>query len=74
MGGGIKAGVNWAINGNNTLSAGAGIQEAAPLAYNSFVAPRMRNETVAGLTNERIWTNELSYKMSYDPVTAKISG
>lgn len=74
LGGGIKAGVNWAINGNNTLSAGAGIQEAAPLAYNSFVAPRMRNETVAGLTNERIWTNELSYKMSYGPVTAKISG
>lgn len=74
LGGGIKAGVNWRIDGNNTLSAGVGLQESAPLAYNSYIAPRMRNETVAGLTNERIWTNELSYKMAYGPVTAKISG
>lgn len=74
LGGGAKMGVVWSIDGNNTISYGIGLQESAPLAYNSFVAPRMRNDFVYGLTNERIWNQELSYKLSLGSVTAKLTG
>lgn len=74
LGGGAKMGVVWSIDGNNTISYGFGLQESAPLAYNSFVAPRMRNDFVYGLTNEQIWNQELSYKLSIGSVTAKLTG
>lgn len=74
LGGGAKMGVVWSIDGNNTISYGLGLQESAPLAYNSFVAPRMRNDFVYGLTNEQIWNQELSYKLSLGSVTAKLTG
>lgn len=74
LGGGGKMGAVWNINGNNTLSFGFGYEQRAPLAYNSFVAPRMRNDFVYGLTNEQVWTQEISYKLSYGPVTAKVTG
>lgn len=74
LGGGAKMGVVWSIDGNNTISYGLGLQESAPLAYNSFVAPRMRNDFVYGLTNEQVWNQELSYKLSLGSVTAKLTG
>lgn len=74
LGGGGKLSAIWNINGNNTLSAGVGIQQRAPLAYNSFVAPRMSNDFVIGLENENIWHGELAYRLQYGPVTAKITG
>ena len=72
--GGAKLGVVWNINGNNTISFGWGLENRAPLAYNSFIAPRMRNDFVYGLENEEIWSQEISYKLNYGPVTAKFTG
>ena len=74
LGGGARAGLQWNINGNNTFSVGFGVEERAPLAYNSFVAPRMRNDFIYGLENEKVWSQEISYKLSYGPVTAKVTG
>ncbi len=74
LSGGGKIGFNWNIDGNNTISAGFGLQENAPLAANSFIAPRVRNDFVSGLTNERIWNQEISYRFAYGPITAKLSG
>ena len=73
MGGGGKLSTVWNINGNNTLSLGVGMQKRAPLAYNSFVAPRISNDFVTGLENEDILHGEASYRLSYGPVTAKVS-
>lgn len=74
LGGGAKIGAIWNINGNNTISLGAGWQQRAPLAYNSFVAPRMRNDFVKGLENEDILHGEIAYRLSYGAITAKVSG
>ena len=52
--GGIKAGLNWAINGNHSFTLNAGYEERAPLAYNSFIAPRIKNDFVRDLKTERI--------------------
>ncbi len=74
LGGGAKLGAIFTFNAYNTLEIGAGYENRAPLAYNSFIAPRMRNDFVAGLTNENIFNAEISYKLNAGPVVAKISG
>ena len=62
------------FNAYNTLSIGGGYENRAPLAYNSSIAPRMRNDFVVGLTNEDIFNAEIAYNLSAGPVSAKISG
>ncbi|MBQ5888770.1 MAG: TonB-dependent receptor, partial [Bacteroidaceae bacterium] len=74
LGGGAKLGMVFTFNAYNTLSLGGGYENRAPLAYNSFIAPRMRNDFVPGLTNEDIYNAELSYRLNIGPVTAKVSG
>lgn len=74
LGGGGKLGMMFAFNANNTLSLGAGFDNRAPIAYNSFIAPRMRNDFVQGLENENIFNAEASYKLTWGPLTAKVTG
>lgn len=74
LGGGTRMGVIMPFDAHNTVSFGWGYENRAPLAYNSFIAPRLRNNFVQGLTNEQLLNAEASYKFSYGPVMAKISG
>ncbi len=74
LGGGAKLGIALTFNANNTLTLGAGYENRAPIAYNSFIAPRMRNDFVQGLENENILSAEASYKLTLGPVTAKATG
>ena len=74
LGGGTKFGIILKFDAYNMLSFGAGYENRAPIAYNSFIAPRMRNDFVRGLENEDILNAELSYSLSAGPVTAKVSG
>ena len=74
LGGGAKLGTVFTFNAYNTLTLGGGIDNRAPIAYNSFIAPRMRNDFVQGLTNETIVNAEASYKLNIGPVTAKVTG
>ena len=74
LGGGAKLGIALTFNANNTLTLGAGYENRAPIAYNSFSAPRMRNDFVQGLENENIFSAEASYKLTLGPVTAKATG
>ncbi len=74
LGGGAKAAFQWDINGNNKLMIGGGYSQRAPLAYNSFIAPRIREDFVEGLETEKVWNGEFSYAVKYGPVAAKISG
>lgn len=74
LGGGGKIGIYLPIDAYNTVTIGGGIENRAPLAYNSFIAPRMRNDFVQGLTNENIYNAEVSYKLTAGPVMAKVTG
>lgn len=74
LGGGTKFGFALIPNANHTLALGFGYENRAPIAYNSFIAPRMRNDFVHGLTNETILNAEASYRLTLGPVTAKVSG
>ena len=74
LGGGGKLGMVFTFDAHNTLSLGGGYENRAPLAYNSFIAPRMRNDFVIGLKNEDIFNAEISYKLTAGPVSAQFSG
>lgn len=74
LGGGGKANLTWKINGNNLFILGAGYERRAPLAYNSFVAPRMRNDFVAGLETEGVLSGEATYRINYGAFSAQLTG
>ncbi len=74
LGGGAKASLVWDINGNNKLMIGGGYSRLAPLAYNSFIAPRIREDFVAGLETEGVLNGEVSYAFKYGAFGAKVSG
>ena len=73
LGGGAKASFVWDINGNNKFTIGGGYSQLAPLAYNSFIAPRIREDFVEGLETEGILNGEVSYAVKYGPVAGKVS-
>ena len=74
LGGGAKFGIVIPFNAYNTVSLGGGYENRAPLAYNSFISPRMRNDFVQGLSNENLFNAEFSYKFTYGPVMVKATG
>ena len=73
LGGGAKASLIWDINGNNKVMIGGGYSQRAPLAYNSFVAPRIREDFVEGLENENVFNGEASYAFKHGAFAAKVS-
>ncbi len=74
LAGGAKASLLWNINGNNKIMIGGGYSHRAPLAYNSFIAPRIREDFVEGLETEKVLNGEISYAAKYGPFSTKISG
>ena len=74
FGGGTKMKLNYTPVANHALSLGLGYTAKAPLARNSFVAPRLHNNYVNDLTLEKILSAELSYKFRLGNLLGKISG
>ena len=74
LGGGGRMGVNYRPNGAHTLALSIGAESNAPLARNSFVAPRMQNDFVNNLTNEDIYHADLSYTFRFGNFSGKVSG
>lgn len=73
LGGGGKAILSYNI-GQNVLSIAGGYESQAPLAYNSFVAPRVHNNFVNNLKNEQILFGQASAKFKFGIVSGKITG
>lgn len=73
LGGGGKVVLSQQI-ASSTLYAGASIEKQAPLAYNSFVAPRIKNDFANNLKNELFYNLEAGYAWAFGPVSGKVSG
>jgi len=73
LGGGGKLMLEQKI-ATSRLYVGASIESQAPLAYNSFVAPRIQNNYVNDLKNEWFWNVEAGYQWYFGPVSGKITG
>lgn len=52
---------------------GGSIESQAPLAYNSFVAPRIQNNFVNNLKNEWYYNAEVGYQWYFGPVSGKVN-
>lgn len=74
LGGGGKAMLNWRITPTNIITLNAGYQKEAPLAYNSFIANRIKNDFVHDLTLEGILNTELSYQLTLSGLQMRLSG
>jgi len=74
LGGGGKAQLIWRPIANHRITLGAYYEANAPLARNSFVAPRMQNDFVDNLKLEKILGAELSYAFRFGNLTGKLSG
>ena len=73
LGGGGKATIAFTPNVNHRLALSAAATSQAPLARNSFVAPRVQNNFVNNLTNEEIYTADLSYAFRFGIFSGKVS-
>ncbi len=72
LGGGGKIMLDYKI-ATSHLYVGGAIESQAPLAYNSFVAPRIQNNFVNNLKNEWYWNVEAGYQWYFGPVSGKVS-
>ena len=74
LGGGGKASFSWRPNAFNRITLSAVYQSQAPLARNSFVAPRLHNNYVNGLENEDIISADVLYSFRAGNLTGQIGG
>lgn len=74
LGGGGRFGLTYRPTGAHILSLNFGAETDAPLARNSFVAPRMQNNFVDNLTNEDIFNAEASYQFRLGDFSGKVTG
>lgn len=74
LGGSGKATFYYVPAANHRLALSVGADAEAPLARNSFVAPRMQNNFVDNLTLENIYSAELSWSFRFGNLSGKISG
>lgn len=58
---GIKGGATYKINGRNFVTANATYLTRTPEAANLFIAPRVRNDIVKGIENEKVFSGDISY-------------
>ncbi len=72
--GAAQAGITYSINGNHSLSLNAGYENRAPLAYNSFIAPRIKNDFAYGLKTEKIYNGELNYRFNTPFISGRVTG
>ena len=71
---GAKAGATFRIGGMHRFNIGMGYEQNAPLAYNAFVAPRLKNDFASNLTREEVISTEVSYAYNGPIVGVKLSG
>lgn len=73
MDNGARAGVTYKINGRNYIVLNALGETKSPNILNSFLSPRINNRYVEGLTNERVFSGDLSYVLNYPGIKMRIT-
>ncbi len=70
----LKAGLVFKINGHNRLSLNLLGESRAPLAGYSYVAPRIKDTRIKGLSSEKIYHADLSYQLNTPIVKGRVTG
>lgn len=74
LGGGGRMGLTLRPVGTQIITLNVGAQKDAPLARNSFVAPRIQNNFVQNLKLENNYNLELSYQFRFGNFSGKVTG
>ena len=69
----VAAGLNYKISGRHYITANITSKTEAPLARNSFISPRTRNDLVEGLESEKILSADASYHLRAPNIKARFS-
>jgi len=67
---GVKLGATYKLNGRNFVTGNLAAQIRPPSTRDAFVSARVRDDAVLGLTEERVFSGDLSYEVRY----AKLKG
>lgn len=62
---GVKGSASFKIDGRNNIIAHAYYGTRAPLSYNAYVSPRIKDNTITDLRSERIASGDVSYQWNY---------
>lgn len=71
---GTKGGITYKIDGRNYIVLNGSYRTRAPFANESFVSPRVRDQVVNNLGNEKITAFDLSYLARFTRLKARLTG
>jgi hypothetical protein len=58
---GLKAGLTWKVTGRNFIAVNGAFMTRAPLVNSAYISPRTRDQIVGELSNETIFSGDISY-------------
>lgn len=70
---GVKAGVEYGIDGRNYLVLNAAYITQAPQFRDAFISPRTRNSLVNNLESEKIFTGDISYVLRAPKIKGRLT-
>ncbi len=70
---GARLGVTYKINGRNYIVLNGMGETRSPNVLNSFLSPRINNNYVKGLANEKILSGDLSYVLNYPVIKMRVT-
>lgn len=73
MDNGARLGVTYKINGRNYLVLNGVGETRSPNILNSFIAPRINNSYASNLTNEMVYSGDLSYVLNYPAIKMRLT-
>jgi len=62
---GVKGGMTYKINGRHFVTANGTYLTRTPEANSIFISPRVRNDIVQGVTNEKVLSTDINYLIKY---------
>ncbi len=72
--GAIKVGATYKLDGRNNFVINGSYETRAPLFEYAYVSPRIKDNAIKGLDNERILTGDISYVFNYRRFKGSITG
>ncbi|MBP5498230.1 MAG: TonB-dependent receptor [Muribaculaceae bacterium] len=61
----FKAGLTFKLDGRNNFQLHGYYGTHAPLSYNAYVSPRIKDDVITNLKSEKVWSVDLGYNWNY---------
>lgn len=71
---GFKAGATYKLDGHNFFTVNGLYETRAPLFEYAYISPRIKDDAIDGLQNERILSGDISYNWNYRRFRGNITG